>query len=85
MTSIRDTIVDEQLKHDLDGRLAVERQIFAIASHYFTVALQAILDARSITALVLDEALGPNVDHVVARRLAQLRIPPQLTDRFCSV
>jgi hypothetical protein len=43
MSSIRNSIVNDELKHDIKGCFAMEREVFAVACYDFTILLQSFL------------------------------------------
>ena len=75
VSTIRYSIINEKLQNHLDRSLAVERQIFSVASDDFAVLLESLLDCRAIAALVLNKTLWSNIDDVVSCGFAQLSVP----------
>ena len=63
----------------------MEGQVLAIAGHDLAITLQALFDRRTIAALMLDETLGANIDNMIPRGLAELRVPSDLSNRLSSV
>lgn len=75
VTTIGNAIVYEKLQNHLDGCFTMERQVLAIAGHDLSVLLESLLDGGSITALVLDESFGSDIDDVVACSLTKFTVP----------
>ena len=76
VSSVLNSIVNNELKHDLLGHLAVERQIFTVARDDISVVSESFFDSGLVVrAIVLDQASGSNVVSVVGGSLGDLTIP----------
>lgn len=62
MTSILNTIIYNQLNHDLSGFFAVEREILSVAGYDIAILSKSLLDSRfTIGRVVLYQTLRANV------------------------
>lgn len=75
VTTIWNTIVDEKLQNHLDSCFTMERQVLTVTGHDLSILLESFLNGGSITALVLDQSFGSDIDDMVACGLAKFAIP----------
>jgi hypothetical protein len=85
VTAIGNTIVDQELQDNLNGSLAVERQVLSVTGNNFAVTLKTLFHSRAVTTLMLHESFRADVDDVVTGGLAQLTIPLEDSNGFSTV
>jgi len=74
------TIINNGLKDDLHGVVAVVGKILTVAGNDLSVSLQTLLNWGSIGSLVLDETLGTGVLAVVTGAKGELGVPSEWAD-----
>ena len=74
------TIINNRLKDDLHGVVAVVGKILTVTGNNLTVSLQTLLNWGTIGSLVANETLGAGVLDVVAGAKGELGVPGKWAD-----
>lgn len=78
MTSVGNTVVNNQLNHDLLCVITVERKVFSVAGYDVAILSEPLLDTGlSVAGIVLNKSFGADITSVVLTCFGNLITPSE--------
>lgn len=83
VTSLKHTIIDNQLLNHFVGFIAMKRQIFTVTVDNLSILLNPVLDSYTFGAFMLHQPFRSNVLHVFFAAFSKFRFPFKRFTTLC--